>query len=162
MYNRCDVFVLFLEQNNNSIHIKLISQNKNKMTDSFNQQTTGDVVWDASNKASYGAQSPLGKTVVSTPVHNLLDTLSTVTMTPSSSPPSALFDNSPLPAIEFTIPDSELKSDNTANGKKRKSDIMNMIETDWWPSPSPGNTYKIRNKFHYFLDFALCILSMAQ
>ena len=132
------------------------------MTDSFNQQTTGDVVWDLSGKASYGVQSPLGKTVVGTPVHNSPDTLSTVTMTPSSSP-SALFDDSPMPAIEFTIPDAELKSsDNTPNGKKRKSDMMNMIATDWWPSPSPGITRKIRNKFYYFLDFALCILTEAE
>ena len=131
------------------------------MTDSFNQQTTGVVVWEASDK-SYNVQSPLGKTVIGTPVHNSLDTLSIVTMTPSSSPPSSMFDDSPMPAIEFTIPNAELKSDNTNNGKKRKSDLMNMIETDWMPSSSPGNTYKIRNKFYNFLDFTLCILSKAK
>ena len=39
------------------------------MTNSFNQQTTGVVFWDASNK-TYNVQSPLGKTVIGTPVHN--------------------------------------------------------------------------------------------
>ena len=99
------------------------------MTDSFNQQTTGVVFWDASDKA-YNVQSPLGKTVIGTPVHNSPDTLSTVTMTPSSSPPSGFFDDSPMLAIELTIPNAELKSDNTNKGKKRKSDFMNMIEND--------------------------------
>ena len=48
------------------------------MDDSFNQQTTGEVVWEATSNP-FDVQSPLGKTI--SPVHKLPDTLSIVTMT---------------------------------------------------------------------------------
>ena len=75
------------------------------MTDSFNQQTTGVVVWEATN-SPFDVASPLGKTV--TPGNTSPGTLSTVT-TSSSIPLTGLFVGvgaevypPPMSEIEFT------------------------------------------------------------
>ena len=81
----CCFVIVVSEQNNNtnSQHVHLIKQKYFfMMADSFNEQTTDVVVWNAPDNP-YDVQSPLRKMV--TPAHKSSYTLSTVKMSSSYS-----------------------------------------------------------------------------